>query len=652
MPTSVSLMLLCVCGVLAAPAQDLNERFYDAIRNDNTQALQKLIRNAGKSAPAIDPKDKRGTTPLMYAAAVGSLRSMSMLADAGADVNAKNEFGVTALMWCATDEARVRLLLSKGADANARSRQGRTPLLIAAATEGTTGILKLLLDKGAKLKDADADPVTTPLSAAAAADDTSSVRWLLEHGAEIHGPAGGTALMWAAGHGNVEMMRMLLSRGVPADVASPPMLARPVKNGNIGIGSLTPLLLAAAYGGPDAVKLLLDRKANVNAQDVRGMTPLMLALAVDHPDTRVVRLLLERGADPTIKSKAGETAIDWAGKFNHTENLKALNISATPQVALLYTKPLPMRDSVQRSADLLQRTNAKFFVESACSSCHAHNLTSMALGVARTAGIKTDKSADAVRAQQTSAFWSPQQQALMLRIDAPGAHNMTSYGALGLAADGAKPDATTDAMVHNVAAQQQLKGNWHNDGLARPPMSDGDFTHTAIAIRSLSLYGPAGRKAEFSSRIGRAVTWLREAVPVTAEDYNMQVLGLAWGGADRSTLDRASEKIVSMQRADGGWAQTPYLGSDAYATGQTLAALKEAGVPAGDGAYRKGADFLLRTQLADGSWHVSSRSPKFQPYFQGGFPHDHDQWISMAATAWATMALAYALPESETVAVK
>jgi hypothetical protein len=59
-----------------------------------------------------------------------------------------------------------------------------------------------------------------------------------------------------------------------------------------------------------------------------------------------------------------------------------------------------------------------------------------------------------------------------------------------------------------------------------------------------------------------------------------------------------------------------------------------------DAAYRKGVDFLLRTQLEDGSWYVRSRSPKFQPYFQSGFPHDHDQWISSSATAYAVLGLA------------
>src|SRR5579862_5408423 len=137
---------LCAVAAITASAQDLNDRFYDAIRNDNTVELQKLIHSSGANA-----KDRRGTTPLMYAAATGSLEAMKMLVDAGAEVNAKNDFDITALMWCATDEPKVRLLLAKGADPDARAKQGRTPLLIAADTEGTAGIVKLLFEKGAKV---------------------------------------------------------------------------------------------------------------------------------------------------------------------------------------------------------------------------------------------------------------------------------------------------------------------------------------------------------------------------------------------------------------------------------------------------------------------------------------------------------------------
>jgi hypothetical protein len=59
-------------------------------------------------------------------------------------------------------------------------------------------------------------------------------------------------------------------------------------------------------------------------------------------------------------------------------------------------------------------------------------------------------------------------------------------------------------------------------------------------------------------------------------------------------------------------------------------------------ALKRGSAFLVGTQREDGSWYVRSRAMKIQPYFESGFPYGHDQWISHAATAWATMGLAAA----------
>jgi len=110
---------------------------------------------------------------------------------------------------------------------------------------------------------------------------------------------------------------------------------------------------------------------------------------------------------------------------------------------------------------------------------------------------------------------------------------------------------------------------------------------------------------------------------------------------------------LQTQRRDGGWAGNPYLESDAYSTGEALYALHESGATAaGDPAYQRGLRFLSHTQQPDGSWHVKSRAVKFQPYFQSGFPYDHDQWISAAATSWATVALANAVTAGETRAAK
>ena len=84
--------------------------------------------------------------------------------------------------------------------------------------------------------------------------------------------------------------------------------------------------------------------------------------------------------------------------------------------------------------------------------------------------------------------------------------------------------------------------------------------------------------------------------------------------------------------------------STAYATGKSMVALHIAGLPASHPAYRRGIKLLLKTQQEDGSWYVQTRALAFQPWFDAGFPHDHDQWISAAGTNWAAMALACALP--------
>jgi hypothetical protein len=131
--------------------------------------------------------------------------------------------------------------------------------------------------------------------------------------------------------------------------------------------------------------------------------------------------------------------------------------------------------------------------------------------------------------------------------------------------------------------------------------------------------------------------WLAVADPKTTEDLNMQLLGLKWAGTPSRDLKNGLRRLVRLQREDGGWGQALYLPTDAYATGESLYTLHELGAP----MSWRGTRYLLDTQAADGSWHVASRAAKIQPYFESGFPYGGDQWISSAATAWATMALSY-----------
>ena len=88
------------------------------------------------------------------------------------------------------------------------------------------------------------------------------------------------------------------------------------------------------------------------------------------------------------------------------------------------------------------------------------------------------------------------------------------------------------------------------------------------------------------------------------------------------------------QREDGGWSQLPTLASDAYATGQSVYALRVAlGMNVMNPAIEKGQRYLLQTQLDDGTWYVRRRAFPFQPTMKSGFPHGKDSWISAAASS-------------------
>ena len=131
-----------------------------------------------------------------------------------------------------------------------------------------------------------------------------------------------------------------------------------------------------------------------------------------------------------------------------------------------------------------------------------------------------------------------------------------------------------------------------------------------------------------------------------------RLLGLGWANANATTIKSAAESLLARQRPDGGWTQLPELLSDAYATGLTLYALQESSaVRTDDPAYRRGVEFLLKNQLANGSWYVPTRCFPFLEFKTSGFPGGKSQFISAAATCWSTMALAAtASPKETTVA--
>jgi ankyrin repeat protein len=595
----------------------------------------------------VNAPGERETTPLMYASAYGSVEAVNILLNAKANVNARNALGMTALLWAVNEPGKVKLLLDHGADVNAKSNTGRTPLIVAGFQNHSDRAVAMLIAKGADVKAEDKDGETF-LLAAAAAGNSREVRLAVEKGADINhkGAPGFTALMNAAGIGDVESVKFLISKGADVNAVSQPSVGETVKNGPINLGSFTALMFASSYGPPEIVERLLKAGAKVDPRDIRGMTALHYAVTTEAQNPAIVALLLKAGATPDMKTRAGITAAEWAAKFSRPPVMTLLRASAPATDSGggdRLSGATSSRSAVERSLNLLSRVSDSFLNTGGCVSCHAQNVTAFAVSVAAKHGFVVNTVGQKAQANGLKAFFAPSRDGLLIRMDPPGGMDSIMYALLHLSAADVEPDATTDALVHNLAFQQMADGSWHGGGFARAPMSDSDIARTALSVRAMKLLGWGGERVELERRIGAAGAWLALAKPIYNEEYAMQILGLKWAGNGEGVTGKYAARLLDQQRADGGWSQNPSLPSDAYATGQTLYALAEAGAlkPASP-AFQRGVQFLLSTQHDDGSWHVKSRSEPLQPYFQSGFPYDHDQWISMAGTAWATAALALA----------
>jgi hypothetical protein len=484
-----------------------------------------------------------GTTPLMFAALYGDAALVSRVLAAGADPDAANVAGATALMWALPDVGKMRPLLDAGVDVNARSGDGRSALHIAAAIIGGHPAVQLLLDYGADAW----SPVV---------GDSS----VLREAARVNNP---------------EVFRLLLAYGVG-----------------------TP---------PPSVYLRTNCFECARTLDASAAGPLA---RVPPPDT---------GLRPTLESV----------------------ISRTKPVGATTSTPGAIRAAVERSLPLLQRVDIPFIQKTGCVSCHHNSLVSMAVTSARRNGFRVDENIVSEQKRIIAAYLESWRERTLQNMFIAGQADTISYLMFGLGEAGQAPDPATDAQAMWIKRRQLPDGHWPVNTI-RPPIESNDIEVTVLSLRTLQLYAPNNYRAAYAEAVGRARDWLAAAKAETTEERAFRVLGLAWAKAENAVVADAAKELLALQRRDGGWAQISSMESDAYATGEALVALGTGGIGGAHPAIKRGVDFLLRTQLQDGSWFVKSRAVPIQAYFESGFPHGPDQWISAAATAWATTALAEA----------
>ena len=314
---------------------------------------------------------------------------------------------------------------------------------------------------------------------------------------------------------------------------------------------------------------------------------------------------------------------------------------------------LTPRTAVERSLPLLQSSARAWFEKRQCASCHHQGLGMTAVVLARERGFHIDPALLDDQVARTTPPRSWRDRYLLGEVSI-NEQIGESYRAVARRIAGASGGALTELQLYLLSGKQHVAGHW-NSYSHRPPLEDSEFTATAMTIRALNVLQPDRQgDLEIRRRIDRARQWLVSAAPRSSEERAMQLFGLRWAGASASEIAAARDLILKDQRTDGGWAQIDTRESDAYATGQALVALNQAdGVPVTATAYRRGVDFLLRGQRDDGTWLVETRRTRSEglPYFETGFPHGKHQFISYAATAWATMALALSLDGSPAEAI-
>ena len=361
----VDLLLGAGANVSAANRYGISP-LLEACVNGDAAIVEKLLQ-AGADPNTAQPE---GETALMTASRTGNVEAVKMLLDHGAHINAKEKWrGQSALMWAAAERhpAVVLLLIERGADVNARSRvfdftqlmpkQGSVPMnyprggftaLLFAAREGDLASGRTLVNAKADVNLADPDGAT-PLLEAIVNFHFDFAAFLIDHGADPNARDNkGRSPLYAAVDmhtldtstrpnptpsnaafadklGSVDVIQALLAHGANPNLqltdSIPPRGPLDVADYTMGAGA-TPFLRAAKADDLEVMRLLLDKGADPLLATKAGITPLMAAAGVGWRDGKshgtepdaieAIKLCLDHGADINALADKGVTALQGA----------------------------------------------------------------------------------------------------------------------------------------------------------------------------------------------------------------------------------------------------------------------------------------------------------------------------------------------------
>jgi acetyl esterase/lipase len=311
--------------------------------------------------------------------------------------------------------------------------------------------------------------------------------------------------------------------------------------------------------------------------------------------------------------------------------------------------PQPGRAAVVRGLAFLRNDAGNWRRDRECATCHHGTMTVWALCEARSRGYEV-----AEEALADTAKWT--KDVLLKRIDLPRdtrpGWSMVSTPAIYLATMSlAVPNqhaVSADELkriVGHLLRHQETDGSWSWASAPAknrpPPVFESDEVATLLAYMALGPQVPTDSKAKPNVRDARdkAAAWLRKATPNdTTQAAALRLWVTTRAREPAKTLQAAIVELLGKQNKDGGWGQLRNAPSDAYATGQVLYVLSEAGVKNDCAQVRRAVEFLVTTQKDDGSWPMTARA------HPGATPAANPVPITYFGSAWATLGLLRAVP--------